>query len=428
MRYPTAHQIDVGCMPMVLAMQSAGLPANRDYFVQLESDFGVDVAKLEHEITQYAGGHINVASHPQISRLLYTTLKLPKPKIKSKKASATATADDILAQLMGLHPAVELIRNHRMLTKLITTYVRPMHMTFIQPNGRVYPTCRITSTETGRLSSASPNIQAVPTRTKEGLKIRKGYQPTPGRVILSIDFSGIEMRVVAWQAGDAVMTDIFRTGQDIHTRTAAMMFGIPEDQVDEKQHRYPAKRISFLILYGGGAEGLYRQMLVAGVDGWTENKCQWAIDRWFEVYADIKAYMADIGAFAIRHGYVEDFVGRRRLVPGAQLKDERLKARAIRQAGNFPIQGGAQELIKMSMAKIQPLIDSLQRQGHYVVPLAQVHDEIVFEVAEDIVYSFAAECQGIMENIAVVSTGLKTDAEFSGVSWGDLYPLWKEAA
>lgn len=428
MPYPTPAQIDHGVIPMVLDMAAHGLKADREHFRNLDVQFGIEMAKLESAICGYAGGYINVGSHQQVSKMLYQTLKIPKPKIKSKKSGSTMTANEILSQLVGVHPVIQLIRKHRMFAKLRNTYTGPMYKRFIRSNGRVYPIFRITSTETGRLSSASPNVMAVPTRTKEGSMIRCGYVPSPGNVMLSIDFSGIEMRVMAWQAGDSRMIGIFKSGGDIHNQTASWLFEKPIDHIHPKKERVPSKTVGFGVAYGISAQGMQRNLFgIEGCEDWDEQKCQRAIDRWFELYPDIALYMADIARFAMRHGYVSDFVGRRRLVPGAQLKDDKLRARAIRQAGNHPIQAGAQELIKMAMDKIQPVIVSYRNMGYFCAPLAQVHDEILTEVDENIVHAFAAECQGIMENIAVVSTGLKTDAEVSDKSWGELVPLWDTA-
>lgn len=427
--YPTPIQIDQRIVPMILDMQRGGIGVNPDHFIALEKEFGLKMAAIQHEVEQYAGGYINMSSHPQISTLLYKHLKIAKPKIKSKKSGATMTGEEILAQIAGEHPAVQLIRDYRMYDKLVNTYVRPIYTKHIHPDGRVYPKFKMTATETNRLAAEDPNIMAIPKKTAEGKRIRKGFVPRRGRVVTSQDFAQIEMRVLAWQAGETKMIDLFRRGVDLHSATAMWMFDIAdESKLDKDQHRQPAKRIGFGVVYGISAIGLYRQMVVTkGCEHWTEAMCQDAIDRWFGIYPAVKAYMSDIGSFAKRHGYVCDFTGGRRIIPGAQLKDERLQAEALRQAGNAPIQSGAGKIMKMAMYEVDRQVYRPYREmGYYISPWCPIHDDLVTEMDEDIADVVVPLQKQVMESVVDLPTGLEVDPQISSVSWGDLEG-WKGA-
>lgn len=265
-------------------------------------------------------------------------------------------------------------------------------------------------------SSANPNLMAQPVRSDEGLKIRECYEAPEGRVLLSGDFSQIEMRTAAHMAQDERMLQIFRDGLDIHAQTASWMFGIPIDQLDPREHRYPAKRIGFGVLYMLTGEGLKREMAVAGLD-WTLQKCEDAIHSWFDVFNGIAGFMKEVGHYAKRYGYVKDMYGRIRYIPGIRSLNKWQRMDAERQAGNAPIQMGATGIMKEAMARLVPFY---KPYGPRLFPCLPIHDDIVWEVDETIVEEVVPKIRGIMEGAAPdgFSVPLKVDFKW-GKSWGD---------
>jgi DNA polymerase-1 len=293
---------------------------------------------------------------------------------------------------------------------------------FAGPDGRVHPNFRVTRTATGRLSSSDPNIMAQPVRDTEGRQIREGFIAAPGHGLLAGDFSQIEMRVAAHAADDKVMCDMFRRGADIHTETACKVFGLQPHEVDDTKHRYPCKRIGFGVLYGIGPAGLREQLQLAGLTDWTEADCERLIKSWFDVYKGIKGYMAGVHAHALRHGFVrEPVLGRIRFVPGVWSASKKAREEALRQAGNAPVQMGAQSVIKVAMCQARPLYQAWNRQaGTPVVrPLIQIHDDLTFEIREDYLVPWMVVLKSVMETAVTLRVPVLVDFK-QGTSWGKM--------
>jgi DNA polymerase-1 len=259
-----------------------------------------------------------------------------------------------------------------------------------------------------------------PTRSEDGKLIRKAFEAREGAVLVSNDLSQIEFRVLADQSGDSKLLHVFRNGLDIHSITASNIFKLPVDKLDDMLHRYPSKRVGFGVVYGITKEGLQEQLLMVGLDPkyWTLERCQNLIDDWFSTYPGVEVYMNDLVAFALRHGYVEDMFGRRRYLPTLRSSSRLTRAEAVRQAGNMPIQSGAAGIFKKAMKNLVPIYRDFQSQGYICHPVIPIHDDLVFEVSEEIVHLWVPLCQDVMEHSVIISVPVLSEAKV-GKTWGD---------
>ena len=402
---------DMSAIPMVVDMMKEGIAINPGYFPKLSAYFKDHMNRLECDIVQMSGGKpLNLSSHPQVSTLLFDTLRLPQVKGKS-------TDEKTLSRLVDKHPIIQKLRDWRSYHKLKTTYSDQIPKK-VGIDGRVHTTFRITRTSTGRLSSANPNLMAVPVRSEESLRIREGFVAQKGCSLVSNDFSQIEMMIAAEVSQDKNMLQAFFDNADIHSRTASLMWGIPEDELDPILHRYPAKRIGFGILYGITAAGLFKQLEVAGAGNWTIQDCQNMIDMWFRAYPGVAKFMKDTSTHAKRFGFVRDLWGRIRYVPGVYAFDQWIRLEALRQAGNAPIQMGAQGVIKQAMGNLVPLYRELRKEGIFN-PLIQTHDELMWEIQDELLSIAVPLIKLTMENAVKLSIPLKVDTKI-GKSWGKM--------
>jgi DNA polymerase I-like protein with 3'-5' exonuclease and polymerase domains len=412
--------IDMGVIPMALDMMQTGIKVNVPYLRDLSVGFQKKLVETEMKIEALTGKGINPQAHDQVADLLFKTLGL-KP-IKKTKGGKNSTAEEVLARMD--HPVVRLIQEHRSTAKLKGTYSDTIPEQARE--GRVHGTIRLTRTATGRLSMANPNLQNQPVRTEEGRWIRKGFIASDGCSLVSSDYSQIELRMMAHMSQDPLMLKTFRKGDDIHAITASKMFGIPISRLDKMQHRYPAKRTNFGIAYDITAQGLYRDFQIAGAKGWTLDKCQELIDEWFKLYKGVYQWKQEVIREARLEGYVKDMFGRRRYVPAVRCADQYIHARALREAGNMPIQAGAQGVIKVAMGKLVPYIVSLRDAGHIINPLVQIHDDLLFEIETKILGWVIPMIQTIMESAVELSIPTPVDPEV-GQNWAEMQKF-KEAA
>ena len=424
-RSPRLWQVlltDCAIVDTAIAMRSHGIPADADYFRQLSPHFEEAMADLEDRIEEESGIRINPGSHDDVRRLLFEELLLPPGKLTP--GGVPSTSDDVLPALESHHPVVGLIRKHRAYSKLLGTYASPMSR-HIHSDGRVHASIGLTNTATGRLSTSSPNLMAIPVRSAEGRLIRLGYCAEPDAVLASMDYSQIELRVMAHEAADPIMIEVFQHGKDIHTRTAAEVFGVSLDRVDKYQHRRPAKTVNFGIPYGMGAEGLHETLAADGADMsvWTLDRCEEFIEEWFRLYPGVRAYMDRIHAQARRYGYVTDMWGRVRLIPGVRYQDRRVVAEALRQAGNMPIQSGAQGVIKLAMARMREAYPRLHSDapGHCAYPVLQIHDDNMSMLGMQVLPVAVPVLLSIMESAVELRVPTPVDADV-GVYWGALRP------
>jgi DNA polymerase-1 len=313
------------------------------------------------------------------------------------------------------HPVVDLLLEYREISKLVSTYLDALPRQVNPKTGRVHTSFNQTGSVTGRLASSDPNLQNIPTRTELGHKVREGFVAEQGKVLLSVDYSQIELRIAAHMANDENMLAAFRAGQDIHATTAAAIYNVPLDEVTKDQRRH-AKAINFGLIYGMSAFGLTRttELTLAEAENFVK--------AYFQKFPGVKSYLDNIRKVASEQGYVETMLGRKRYFP--ELKHaatQQLKARAEREAINSPIQGTAADIMKVAMLKLP---GALKKTGLKSQILLQVHDELLLECPENELEKTVQVTQEVMEGAYQLSIPLETDAAV-GKNWGELHDLKK---
>lgn len=342
------------------------VPALKEFSLQLQND----IAIVEAEIQSFAGTKFNVSSPKQVGEILFEYLKIiDKPK--KTKTGQYATGEDVLSKLESLHPIVAKILDYRELVKLKNTYVDTLPELVNKTTGRIHTSFNQVVAVTGRLSSDNPNLQNIPIRTEKGRQIRKAFIPRDeNHILLSADYSQIELRIVASISGDTNMCEAFRLKKDIHTATAAKVFGVNENEVT-KEMRYKSKSVNFGIIYGQGAFGLASNLNI------PRKEAQELINNYFKEYGAIKNYMDDTIEFARENGFVKTLLGRKRWLSDINSNNATVRNYAERNAINAPIQGSAADMIKLAMINIY---NELKNNNFKTKMLLQVHDELVFDV------------------------------------------------
>ncbi len=397
-------------LSIVLAeMELAGVKIDIGAIIKLGKATDKELRKLEKKIYELAGTEFNVNSSQQLSKILFERLKLTG-KLKKTGKGAISTAAPELEKLSDTHPIIDLILKYRELQKLKTTYIEPFPA-LVNKAGRLCTTLNQTGTTTGRLSSEEPNLQNIPIRTELGQKFRKVFVASPGYKLLSLDYSQLELRIAAHISKDKKMTEAFKRGEDIHTRTAAEIFGVAPDKVTTNMRRQ-AKVLNFGILYGMGIMGFQR---ASGVD---RTKAREFIDRYMREFSGIAGYMQEMKDKVHRDGYVTTIFGRRRSLPEAFSGMPQLVSQAERMAINMPVQGTAADLIKLSMVQIHDLIHKEKAEKNIKL-LLQVHDELLFEVKNELVKEWSGKIKNIMENIHKLEVPLTVDAKY-GKNWAEM--------
>jgi DNA polymerase-1 len=365
------------------------------------------------QVYKLVGKPFNINSTQQLSDVLFKTLELEPPDRGKKTASGHySTSADVLEELRGKHPVVDLILENRELSKLKSTYVDALPEK-VDADRRVHTSYSQTNAVTGRLSSLNPNLQNIPTRTELGRTVRNGFVAAPGKVLLSVDYSQVELRIVAHIAGDQAMLDAFRHDQDIHATTAAAIYSIPLEQVTKDQRRH-AKAINFGLIYGMSAFGLSRSTEL------TLGEADAFVKAYFHQFPGVKKYLDETRKLAAKQGYVETLLGRRRYFPALTGQiNQQVRNREEREAINAPIQGTAADIMKIAMIKIPGALASAGLQG---CMLLQVHDEIVLECLEDELEKTARVVRQVMEDAYSLSIPLSTEARW-GHSWGEMQVL-----
>jgi len=385
-------------------MERRGITLDVAYLKALSDELAAELARLEEEIHRLAGHPFNLNSRDQLETVLYDELGL-KPSKRTAKTGKRSTSASALETLLGAHPIIEKILQYRELAKLKGTYLDPLPKLVHPKTGRLHTRFHQTGTVTGRLASSDPNLQNIPIRTEAGRKIRRGFVATAGHKLVVADYSQIELRVLAHLSGDENLRRIFQEGRDIHTQTAAWMFGLDDGEVDVFQRR-AAKTINFGVLYGMSAHRLSREL------GIGYGEAQAFIDRYFESYPGVRRFMEETLETARQRGYVETMFGRRRYVPELNSRVRNVREAAERAAFNMPIQGTAADLIKLAMVKLEP-----QLAGRAEL-LLQVHDELVVETPEDMVGEVAAIIRRVMENVWELDVPLQVEVGI-GDNWLD---------
>ncbi len=372
-------------VPVVAAMEHAGIKVDRGALGALSTEFARRIAEIEATIYRDVGSAFNIGSPKQLGDVLFDKLNLPGGR--KGKTGAYGTDASILEQLQPLHPVPGRVLEWRQLTKLKSTYADALVDEIDPEDQRVHTTYALTVAATGRFSSNDPNLQNIPVRTEEGRKIRAAFIAEPGHVLLSADYSQIELRLAAHVADIPALKEAFLAGHDIHAATASEVFNVPLAEMDALTRRR-AKAINFGILYGISAFGLGNQI------GVPQSEAKAYIDLYFERFPGIRAYMERIKAECRTAGYVETIFGRKCFIPGIRDANPARRLGAERQAINAPLQGGAADIIKRAMHRIPT---ALQAAGLKARMLLQVHDELLFETPEDEVQATASLVKEVME-------------------------------
>ncbi|HEY3276552.1 MAG TPA: DNA polymerase I [Syntrophorhabdaceae bacterium] len=362
-------EIELPLVAVLAAMENYGVKIDRSILAGLSRDFDGRLNSLMKNIFDLAGESFNINSPQQLSRILFETLKLPPTK-KTKKGFSTDT--DVLQSLSVLHPLPKEILQYRTLTKLKSTYVDVLPTLINPASGRIHASFNQMVVATGRLSSTDPNLQNIPVRGEEGMKIRRAFVPEEGFLLLSSDYSQIELRILAHISGDEILIDTFRRGEDVHARVAQEVFGVGPDGVTGDMRR-SAKVINFGIIYGISGYGLSKEL------GVSPREAQDYIDEYFVRYRGVKRYIDGIIEEAREKGFVTTMLGRVRCIPEVKNHDANIRQFGERLAMNTPIQGSAADIIKLAMVHIWRKLASLGLGSHLIM---QIHDELVVEVKE----------------------------------------------
>lgn len=388
-------------------MERNGVKVDLGSLKDFTAHLRADVAAREARIREMTGEPtLNVSSPKQIGELLFEKLRLSdKPK---KNANGTySTEESTLLDLADKHPVIDEILDYRASRKLLSTYIEPFPGYIDPSDGKIHTTFNQALTATGRLSSSNPNLQNIPIRSEQGKEIRKAFVPsTPDGLILSADYSQIELRIMAHLSCDQHLIEAFRQGVDVHTATAEKIFGIPRDQVTAAQRRI-AKTANFGIMYGISAFGLAQRLRIG------RKEAQKIIDDYFAGFPSIRTFIEDTKAAARETGYVETIFGRRRYVPDINSKNGTLKALAERNAVNAPIQGTSADIIKMAMTEIDRSMTEAGMKSRMVL---QIHDELVFDAVPEEIDQLRQIVIDRMENVIKLSVPLTVECNY-GKNW-----------
>ncbi|MCG1191663.1 DNA polymerase I [Staphylococcus epidermidis] len=386
-------------------IEEIGIYTDINDLKEMEFEIQKKLDVLISNIHESAGEAFNINSPKQLGVVLFETLQLPVIK---KTKTGYSTAVDVLEKLQGEHPIIDDILEYRQLSKLQSTYVEGLQKV-ISKDHRIHTRFNQTLAQTGRLSSVDPNLQNIPIRLEEGRKIRKAFKPTSkDSVILSADYSQIELRVLAHITQDESLKHAFINGHDIHTATAMKVFNVESDQVDSLMRRQ-AKAVNFGIVYGISDYGLSQSL------GITRKKAKAFIDDYLASFPGVKQYMSDIVKDAKAQGYVETLLHRRRYIPDITSRNFNLRSFAERTAMNTPIQGSAADIIKLAMVKFS---EKIKETKYHAKLLLQVHDELIFEIPKSEVEDFSKFVEEIMEQALVLDVPLKVDSNY-GATWYD---------
>jgi DNA polymerase-1 len=415
---PQLHQVQVTkvyetlerpLVPVLAAMERSGIKVDRDILSRMSNAFAQKMAGLEDEIYELVGRKFNVGSPKQLGEILFDEMALEGGK--KGKTGAYATGVDVLEDLATEHQLPRLILDWRQLSKLKSTYTDALQDHINKDTGRVHTSYSIAGASTGRLASTDPNLQNIPIRSEEGRRIREAFIAEPGKKLVALDYSQIELRILAHIADIPALKQAFEDGLDIHAMTASEMFGVPLNEMTPDIRRQ-AKAINFGVIYGISGFGLARNLRI------PRSEAQGFIDRYFERFPGIRTYMDDTKAFAKEHGYVQTLFGRKIHTPNITAKGPHAGF-AARAAINAPIQGTAADVIRRAMVRIPDAIAHLPAKM-----LLQVHDELLFEVEDAAVDELIVVAKDIMENASdpVVKLDVKLTVDAGqGANWAEAH-------
>jgi DNA polymerase I len=399
--------MDLPLVPVLLRMEQAGVRIDGGVLSSMSTRLAVEMDTLAEKIYAESGHRFNINSPKQLGDVLFNKMLLPKP-MKYGKGKVISTAQDVLEELAEHHPVPALVLEYRQLAKLRSTYLDSLPQ-LVDAEGRVHTTFNQVGTATGRLSSTNPNLQNIPVRTALGREIRAAFIAAPGNLLMSADYSQIELRLMAHFSQDPLLLNAYRTGQDIHTLTASEVFGIPVDQLD-KETRNRAKAVNFGIVYGISPFGLAAQL------GIEQRVAKTYIETYFERYAGVRRFIDETLETVRREQAVRTYFGRVRPIPDIQSRNPNMRGFAERTAINTPLQGTAADLIKLAMLRIDAALTARRLRSRMTL---QVHDELLFDVVPEEAEELRALVQHEMEHVAEFSVPIVAEVGI-GPNWRDI--------
>jgi len=406
---PLFETVEIPLINVLRQMEMKGVCVDRRQLLTLSDKFHLELQSLEMRIHQQAGETFNIKSSQQLGRILFEKLDLPVQK-KTRKKTGYSTDVEVLTTLSDFHPVPEMVLRHRTLSKLKSTYTDALLELIHPETGRIHTSYNQTVTATGRLSSSDPNLQNIPIRTEEGRQIRSAFVPRKDWVLLSADYSQIELRLLAHCSGDKILISSFLQDEDIHLRTAAEVFQVPPEEVANAL-RQQAKVINFGIIYGMGAYSLAKELKI------THKMATTYIDNYFTRYQGVKQFIDDTIATVRSTRQTHTLLGRIRLLPEIDSRNRNIRGFAERTAVNTPIQGSAADLIKLAMIQTETKIQEMKLK---TTMLLSVHDEIVFEVPPDEIERAKSMVTSVMEGVWDLKVPLKVNLAL-GKSWAEAH-------
>jgi DNA polymerase-1 len=402
------YQLEMQSSEALYRIERHGVLIDAPTLAAQSHELGLRIMQLEEEAYAIAGQRFNLASPKQLGEIFFDVLGLPV--VKKTATGARSTDEEVLEKLADDYPLPKKILEHRSLSKLKGTYTDKLAQLAMPQTGRVHTHYAQAVAVTGRLSSNDPNLQNIPIRTPEGRKVREAFVAAPGHVIASADYSQIELRIMAHISEDPALLKAFHDGMDVHKATAAEVFGLTPDTVSSEQRRY-AKVINFGLIYGMSAFGLAKAL---GIDNTAAKNY---IERYFQRFAGVKRYMDETRAQAKAQGYVETVFGRRLYLPEINSPNGPRRGGAERAAINAPMQGTAADLIKLSMVKVQQVLDAEHKGTRMIM---QVHDELVFEVPDAEIDWVRTEIPRLMAGVAALKVPLLAEVGV-GKNWDEAH-------
>jgi DNA polymerase-1 len=404
------HEIELPLAGVLADMETEGVAIDVPYLKQMQDELGGQLHTLESQVEELAGQKFNVNAPQQLAKVLFEDLRLPVGK---RTKTGYSTDADTLESLREKHDIVPAILEHRQLSKLKSTYVDALPQLVDPLSGRVHTSFGQASTATGRLASSNPNLMNIPIRTELGQRIRRAFKAgRPDHVMVSADYSQIELRIAAHLSGDPALLGAFAAGQDIHTATAAAVFKVPFESVTADQRRL-AKVANFGSIYGQGEYGLSQQL------GITGDVAREFLGQYWSTYSRLRDYLDEVRRRAREEGFVVSATGRRRAIPDLRSPNYQLRSAAERMAINFPMQSLAADIIKIAMVRLHREMDADQIEGRM---LLQVHDELLFEVPRSEVDQFAERVPRVMTGAYELETGIEVEMKV-GPNWADMKKL-----
>ena len=405
------EQIEKPLLKVLAEMELRGILIDQKKLAELKKEYQKEGDSLRDQVMQRAGREFNLDSSQQLSKVFYEDLGFSTEGIKKGKSGFYSTSAEALELLSGEYEVAKLVLRYRELTKLINTYIDPLPKLVREGTGRLHTQFNQMITTTGRLSSSNPNLQNIPTRTPEGQRIREAFVAGSGSLLVSADYSQIELRLAAHYSGDETMLKVFKENGDIHTETAARVNGLKVAEVD-KEVRRTAKALNFGLIYGMGAYGFARS---AGI---PVNQARDFIEKYKAQFPQMFEYLKQARDTAKEKGYVETMFGRRRYVPEIKSRNWQQKASGERMAVNMPLQGSAADILKLAMVAVARYLGK-KKLGDSVKMLLSVHDEILFEIKKAKIKTVVPEIKKIMEETTQLSVPLQVDVK-KGQNWGEM--------